>query len=169
MSQLWCKELTHLKRPWWWERLKARAEGDERGWDGWMASLTRWTGVWVSSGSWWRTGRPGVLQSMGSQRVRHNWVTELNWFKKKKNLFIMAARVFVVTCRLSLVVVHGLLIAVASLFEALGYVSSVVVALRLSWPVACGIFPSQGSPESPALTGRFLTSGLPGKSHAHCF
>ena len=53
--------------------------------------------------------------------------------------------------------------------QALGYVSSVVVALRLSWPVACGIFPSQGSPESPALTGRFLTSGLPGKSHAHCF
>ena len=52
---------------------------DNRGWDGWMASLTQWTWVWVNSGSWWWTGRPGMLQSMGSQRVRHDWVTELNW------------------------------------------------------------------------------------------
>ena len=74
----WCKELTHLKRPWCWERLKAGGKGDYRGWDGWMASQTQWTWVWVSSGSWWRTGRPGVLQSMGSQRVRHDWATELN-------------------------------------------------------------------------------------------
>ena len=73
----WCKELTHWKRPWCWERLKAGGEGDDRGWNGWMASLTWWTWVWVSSGSWWRTGKPGVLQSMGSRRVRHNWVTEL--------------------------------------------------------------------------------------------
>ena len=51
----------------------------DRGWDGWMASLTRWTWVWVNSGKWWWTGRPGVLQFMGSQRVRHNWSTELNW------------------------------------------------------------------------------------------
>ena len=75
----WCKELTHLKRPWCWERLKAGGEGDNRGWDGWMASLTRWRWVWVNSGSWWWTGRPGVLQSIVSQRVGHNWVTELNW------------------------------------------------------------------------------------------
>ena len=74
----WCEELTHYKRPWWWERLRA-GEGDGRGWDGWMASLTRWTWVWVSSGSWWWTGRPGMLQSMGSQRVRHDWATDLNW------------------------------------------------------------------------------------------
>ena len=60
----WCKELTHLKRPWCWERLKA-GEGDDGGWDGWMASQTRWTWVWVNSGSWWWTGKPGVLQSMG--------------------------------------------------------------------------------------------------------
>ena len=72
----WREEVTHLKRPWCWERLKAGEEGDDRGWDGWMASLTRWTWVWVNSGSWWWTGRPGVLHSMGSQRVRHNWVTE---------------------------------------------------------------------------------------------
>ena len=54
-------------------------EGDDRGWDGWMASLTQWTWIWVNSGSSWRTGRPGMLQSMGSQRVRHDWGTELNW------------------------------------------------------------------------------------------
>ena len=54
-----------LKRPWCWERLKARGEGDDRGWDGWMASLTWWTWVWTSSRSWWWTGRPGMLQSMG--------------------------------------------------------------------------------------------------------
>ena len=52
---------------------------DDRGWDGWMASLTRWTWVWVNSWSWWWTGRPGVLRFMGSQRVRHDWATELNW------------------------------------------------------------------------------------------
>ena len=74
----WCEELNHLKRLWCWERLKAR-EGDCRGWNGGMASLTQWTWVWVNSGSWWWTGRPGVLQSMGSQWVEHNWVTELNW------------------------------------------------------------------------------------------
>ena len=54
-------------------------KGDDRGWDGWMASLTRWTWVWVNSGSWWWTGRPGVLWFMGSQRVGHDWATELNW------------------------------------------------------------------------------------------
>ena len=54
-----------------------RWEGANRGWRGWMASLTQWTWVWVSSGSWWWTGKPGVLQPMGSQRVRHDWVTEL--------------------------------------------------------------------------------------------
>ena len=51
----------------------------KRGWDGWMASLTRWTWVWVNFGSWWWTGRPGVLRFMGSQRVGHDWATELNW------------------------------------------------------------------------------------------
>ena len=74
----WCEELTHLKRPWCWERLRV-GEEDDRGWDGWMASLTPWTWVWVGSGSWWWSGRPVVLQFMESQRVRHFWVTELNW------------------------------------------------------------------------------------------
>ena len=72
----WCKEPMHWKRPWCWERLKTGGEGDDRGQDGWMASLTRWTWVWTSSRKRWRTGRPGVLQSTGLQRVRHDWATE---------------------------------------------------------------------------------------------
>ena len=75
----WCKELTHLRRPWCWERLKEGREGDDRGWDGWMASLPQWTWAWVNSGSWWWTGKPGVLQSMVSQRIGHDWATEVNW------------------------------------------------------------------------------------------
>ena len=67
------------------ERLKAGGEGDDRGWDGWMASLTQWAWVWVSSGSWWWTGRPGVLRFMGSQRVGHDWATELNWTEVSHN------------------------------------------------------------------------------------
>ena len=74
----WCEELTQCKRPWCWERSKAGVEGDDRGWDSWMESLTQWTWVWASSGSWWWTGKPGVLQSMGlqSQTWLSNW-TEL--------------------------------------------------------------------------------------------
>ena len=71
--------MTHWKRLWCWEGLGAGGEGDDRGWDGWMASLTRWTWVWVNSRSWWWTGRPGVLWFMGLQRFRHDWATELNW------------------------------------------------------------------------------------------
>ena len=68
----WCKELTHLKRPWCWERVRAGGEGDDRGWDGWIPLPTQWTWVWVNSESWWWTGRPGILQFMGSQRVGHD-------------------------------------------------------------------------------------------------
>ena len=78
------EELTHWKRLWCWEGLGA-GEGDDRGWDGWMASPTQWTWVWVNSGNWWWTGRPGVLRFMGSQRVRHDWATALNWIMA--NLF----------------------------------------------------------------------------------
>ena len=74
-----CEELTHWKRLWCWEGLGAGGEGDDRRWDGWMASPTLWTWVWVNSGNWWWTGRPSVLQFMGSQRVGHDWVTELKW------------------------------------------------------------------------------------------
>ena len=80
----WWEELTHLKRTWWWERLRAEGERDDRGWDGWMASSPQWAWVWVNSGSWWWTGRPGMLQFMGLQRVGHDWVnwTELNSLSK---------------------------------------------------------------------------------------
>ena len=74
-----CEELTHWKRLWCWEGLGAGGEEDNRGWDSWMASQTRWTWVWVNSRRWWWTGRPGVLRFMGSQRVGHDWATELNW------------------------------------------------------------------------------------------
>jgi len=75
----WCEELTHWKRPWCWERLKAGGEGEDRGWDGWMASLTQWTWTWASSRSWWRSGKPGMLQSMKLWRVGHDWATELTY------------------------------------------------------------------------------------------
>ena len=72
----WWEELTHYRRPWCSERLKAGGEGDDRGWDGWMASPTWWTWVWAHSGKWWLTEKPGVLQSMGSQRALHDWGAE---------------------------------------------------------------------------------------------
>ena len=84
----WCEDPTHWERPWCWERLKVGGEGDDRGWDGYMASLTQWTWVWVGSRSWWWTGRPGMLWFMGSQRVRHNWATELNWATQNHKAYI---------------------------------------------------------------------------------
>ena len=72
-----CEELTHRKRLWCWGDLGAGGEGDNRGWDGWMASPTHWTWVWVNYGNWSWTGRPGVLRFMGLQRFGHNWMTEL--------------------------------------------------------------------------------------------
>ena len=77
-----CEELTHWKILWCWEGLGAGGEGDDRGWDGWMSSLTQWTWVWVNSGSWWWTGRPSMLRFMGSQRVGHDWATDLIWSDK---------------------------------------------------------------------------------------
>ena len=81
-----CEWLTHLRRPWCWEGLRAGGEGDNRGWDGWVASPTRWTWIWVNSGSWWLTGRPGMLRFMGSQGVGHDWATERNrtYYQRKK-------------------------------------------------------------------------------------
>ena len=80
-----------LEKLWCWEGLGAGGKGDDSGWDGWMASPTRWTLIWVNSGSWWWTGRPGMLRFMGSQRVRHDWATELNWkdsYYKRMSLFL---------------------------------------------------------------------------------
>ena len=82
----WCEELTHLKRPWFWESLKAWGEGENRGWDGWMASPTRCTRVWASSGCWWWTEKPGVFKSMMLQKVRHdlamNWTKLINYINQ---------------------------------------------------------------------------------------
>ena len=75
---IWCEESTHWKRPWCWQTLKVEGEGDDIGWDSWVASLTQWTWVWASSGNWWWTGKPGMLQSMGL----NDW-TELNWIDKE--------------------------------------------------------------------------------------
>ena len=93
----WCEKLTHWKRPWCWERSKVGGEGDDRGWDGWMASPTPWTWVWASSRSWWWTGKPGVLQSIGSQRVGHDWSTELNWLLKQQKQSLCALQVKILT------------------------------------------------------------------------
>ena len=76
------EELTHWKRPWCWEGLGAGGEGDDRGWDGWMASTTQWTWVWVNSGSWWQTRRPGMLRFMGLQESDTN--EGLNWTELKR-------------------------------------------------------------------------------------
>ena len=91
---IWCEEVTHWKRPWCWEGLVAGGEGDDRGWDGWMASPTWWTWAWVSSGSWWWTGRPGVLQSMGSQsRTRlSNWTACLPSRSLRPALLMVVSR-----------------------------------------------------------------------------
>ena len=73
----WCEELTHWKRPWCWERLRAGGKGGSRGWFGWTASPpTQWSWVWANSGRQWRTGKPGMLRSTGSQTVRHDFS---NW------------------------------------------------------------------------------------------
>ena len=86
----WCEELTHWQRPWCWEGLGAGGEWADRGWDGWMASPTRWAWVRINSRSWWWTGRPGVLRFMGSQRVRHDWATGLNLTEISHNTHVHA-------------------------------------------------------------------------------
>ena len=95
-----CEELTHWKRLWCWEGLEAGGEGDDRGWDGWVVTPTRWTWVWVNSGSWWQTGRPGVLRFMGSQRVGHDWATELiDWLTILITKFNCHMRILFNLCR----------------------------------------------------------------------
>ena len=86
MGKQWKQCQTHLKKPWCWEGLGAGREVDDRGWDGWMASPTRWARVWVNSWSWWWTGRPGELRFMGLQRVGHDWV---NWLTELIYIYII--------------------------------------------------------------------------------
>ena len=75
-TPIWCEQLTHWNSPWCWERLRAEGEEGIIGWDGWMASPMQWTWTWANFRRWWGTGRPGILQSMGLQRVRHDWVSK---------------------------------------------------------------------------------------------
>ena len=89
------------------ERLKAGGEGDNRGWDGWMTSLTQWTWVWVDSGSWWWTGRPGVLRFMESQRVGHNWMTELNWTDEVASMWLVNKSLISGRMRMLLMAIGG--------------------------------------------------------------
>ena len=84
----WYEELTHWKRPWCWERLKAGRVGDDREWDGWMVLPTQWTWFWVSSRSWWWTGKPSMLRSMACQRKGHNWASPVLWPPHAKNWLI---------------------------------------------------------------------------------
>ena len=93
----WCEEMTHWKRPCCWDRLKAGGVGDDRGWDDWMASPTPLTWVWKSFRSWWWTGMPGVLQSMGLQIVGYDWATEVNWtwYFLKVSLWLSTWLVFI--------------------------------------------------------------------------
>ena len=130
----WCEELTHWKRPWCWKRLKAGGEVDDRGSDCCMASPTQWTWVWVNSGSWWWTGKPGVLQSMGSRRVGHDWETELKWnetvfchiFKEEKVKFF----IFLFMHLLSITVK-----AECKLLEVVFQIVMVYMILPLNWIV----------------------------------
>jgi len=102
-------------RPWCWERLKA-GEGDDRRWDGWMASLTQWTWVWVNSRRWWWTGKPGMLQSMGLQRVRHDWATELNW-TSQTSLPMLSTLVNSITVNWLLIILHLLLLSLQAILR----------------------------------------------------
>jgi len=150
----WCEELTHLKIPWCWEGLRAGGEGDDRGWDGWMASPTRWTWVWVNSGSWWGTGRPGVLWFMGSQRVRHNWATELNWtelnaMRPKGELKVKVSQ----SC--------------LTLWDPVDYTVHRILQVRILEWVAFSFSRRSSQPRDQtqvcSISGRFFTSGATGE------
>ena len=90
----WWEGLTHWKRPCCWERLKAEREEGNRGWVGWMASLTQWTWIWASSRSWWWRGKPDMLQSMGLQRVAHDLVTEQQIYRIEPYIYIYILLIF---------------------------------------------------------------------------
>ena len=117
----WCEKLTHWKRLWCWERLKVGGEAD-REWDGCMASPTQWTWVWVSSGSWWWTGKPGMLQSMGSQRVRQDWATELISINTISYICIITPYSFSTHSRISF----------SEITRALGYIVNIYVFSYIS-------------------------------------
>ena len=138
------------ERLWCWEGLGAGGEGDDRGWDGWMASLTRWIWVWVNSGSWWWTGRPGVLQFMASQRVGHDWATELNWkfvFFGEWHFFPLIIsmkfiQVLHITVVHSFLLLHFFIVYTTICLFILVNEHLVVSSFRCLWVMLRGIFPS---------------------------
>ena len=121
-----CEEMTHWKRPWCWEGLGVGGKGDNRGWDGWMVSPTWWTWVWVNSRCWWWTGRPGVLRFMGLPRVRHNWMTELNWIEIYKQMHGSCGfSSNQISCRMCFLIVFKL--GISFLYIALKKVNTVII------------------------------------------
>ena len=142
----WCEELTHWKRPRCWEKLKAGREGDNRGWSSWMASPSQWTWVWAISGSWWWTGNPGVVQSLESQTVGHDWVTEDKRNRKKVKVLVTLSCLIPchpMDCNSPGSFVHG----ISQANTEVGCHSLLQV-----------IFPTQGSnPWSSEIAGKFFT------------
>ena len=157
----WCKELTHWKRPWCWEGLRAGGEGDDREWDGRMASPTRWMWVWVNSGSWWWTGRPVVLQFMGSQTEQLNWtdiyVHFLLIFPFYRPCVCSVAQSCPTFCSSIDCSPPGF--SVCGIFQA-RILGRIVLSFSrgFSWPRVEPI-----SLASPASAGKFFTTVLPGK------
>ena len=143
------------------EKIEGRRRGADRGWDGWMASPTQWTWVWVDSGSWWWTGRPGVLQFMGPQRVGHDWATELNWtelnWRDLKDIVLCVLSHFShVQFFVTLwTVAHQVPLSVG--FSRQEYRSGLLCPPSGDLPNP-GIEPT--SLTSPALTSRFFTTSL---------
>ena len=146
-------------------------EGDDREWDSWIASPTQWTWVWVNSGSWWWTGRPGVLQFMGSQRVRHNWATELNWTEciLKGDYKSYKVEDLIVHPLLSLLSCSSM-----SNLPVTPWTAALQTPLSMGFPrqenwsgllsPSSRDLPNRGiEPKSPALAGRFFTTEPPGK------
>ena len=138
--------LTHLKRPWCWERLRAGGEGDNRRWDSWMASPTQWTWVWVDSWSWWWIVRPSVLWFMGLQRVGHDWVTELNWLRYIHVAaygiisFLLMAEQYFIVCMHHIFFIHSSVDGHLGCFHVLAVVDSAAVNIGVHVSFQGGLF-----------------------------
>ena len=138
-----------FERPWCWERLRAGGEGDDRGWDGWMVSLTQWTWIWVNSRSWWWTGKPGMLQSMGSPRVGHDWATKLNLTESVSQLPPYILFVYLLSS-LTIAIIFNIYIGLQT--------SSSVLQLSCSWCKKLKTI-SRDFPDSPVVKSPTCNAG----------